>query len=35
MSTGYTIGHPGLTYIFNFRHSNTQPWAPECPNVRN
>ena len=33
-----TLGHPGLTYIYNFwhlGHSGFQGWAPECPNVRN
>jgi len=34
-----TLCHKGLTYHFfkflTFRHSGTQPWAPECPNVRN
>jgi len=37
VSTGYFC-HPGLIYIFNFWHSGTlgtQPWVPECPNVRN
>jgi len=31
-------GRASLTHLFNFflifRHSGTQNWAPECPNVK-
>jgi len=29
-----TCGHPGLTYIFNFRHSGTLPLSSERQSAR-
>ena len=37
-SSNCTLCHADVTYHFQFLtfgHSGAQPWAPECPNVRN